>query len=225
MLVALVACKERDEFQEAISKHRHSLVDQVNPAGVGVPYYTIETLNPVWKVSDKTPLISIPPLRLTDQNGKLRDQSMFEGKISIVGFIFTSCSGFCPFLVEGMKSIEKEVSSLGKDVQFVGLSVDPENDSPQRLQAYAEQKKLDGDRWLLLTGDKDAIYSLARKTFASQVFRRKSPTPSFVHSEHLYVIDQKGYLRGILNGTRVDVKKDARNLLSQLATASDRPTN
>lgn len=225
MLMALISCKKQDEFQEAISKHRHSLVDQVNPPGVGVPYYTIETLNPVWKISDKTPLISIPPLLLKDQNGRTRDQSMFQGKISIVGFIFTSCSGFCPFLVEGMKSIEKEVTSLGKDVQFVGLTVDPENDSPQRLQAYAEQKNLSGDRWLLLTGDKETIYGLARQTFASQVFRRKSVTPSFVHSEHLYVIDQKGYLRGILNGTRVDVKKDARTLLSQLAISPDRPTN
>lgn len=212
-----LACNKRESFEDAISKHRHSLVDQVNSVGAGAPFFTVETLNPVWNLKDDTPVVTIPKFKLIDQDGNTRDESLFNDKVTIVGFMFTSCSGFCPFLLQGMKSVDQEVHKSHQDVQYVALTVDPEQDTPERLKAYAKERKLNtGKNWILLTGDKETIYSLAKKTFASQAFRRPSPTPSFVHSEHLYVIDAQARLRGILNGTRVNVKHEAKALLSQI---------
>lgn len=209
-------CNKPDEFEVAIGKHRSTLVDQVNAAGAGAPYFTVETLNPVWNITARTPLVRLPDFRLQDQDGKTRDATLFDGGITIVGFIFASCSGFCPFLVEGMKKIEKEMKNAKTPVHFVAFTVNPEDDSPEKLKLYAKQKNLDTkESWTLLTGDKDTIYSLAKKTFASQAFRRAGPNGSFVHSEHLYVIDGQRYLRGILNGTRVNVAQDMQDLLKK----------
>jgi protein SCO1/2 len=211
------ACSKRESFEEAISKHRHSLVDQVNPAGSGAPFFTVDTLNPVWALTDSTAIVSIPKFQLVDQEGRIRDESLFHNKVTVVGFMFTSCSGFCPFLLKGMKSIDQEAKASGHEVQYVALTVNPEQDIPDKLKAYAKQRNLDTDaNWVLLTGDKDTIYSLAKKTFASQAFQRQSVSPSFVHSEHLYVIDAQARLRGILNGTRVNVKNEAKALLNMM---------
>lgn len=217
-LVALMimGCQQSDEFDQAIAKHRNTLVDQVNVAADGLPFFTIKTLNPVWQMNTNTPIVTIPQFKLTDQNGQARDNSMFAGKVSIVGFFFASCHGVCPFLIEGMKRVERELSALGKKTQFVGFTVNPEVDTPKRLKAYAIERKIDTGSWVLLTGDKDTIYSLAKNTFASQAFQRNADPASFVHSEHLYVIDDKLRLRGILNGTRIEIQKEAKTIVTQL---------
>jgi protein SCO1 len=210
---AIESCKKQDSFEAAIAKHRGTLVDQVNISRSGLPYFSVETLNPTWDSVDSARLVSIPKFKLTDQNGRTVDETIFDGKVSVVGFMFASCDGFCPFLVEGMKSVDKETTG---NVQFVAFSVDPESDTPEVLRDYAKKRGLTGKNWLLLTGDKDTIYSLAKKTLASQLFRKPRTDKSFIHSEHLYVIDQKRSLRGILNGTKIAVGTDARLVIGKV---------
>lgn len=113
-----------------------------------------------------------------------------------------------------MKKIKETVARFDghDDLQFVGITVDPEYDTVDNLRAYANRLRLgDPTRWVLLTGDKGEIYRLARETFASQAFQRSPSTSqgrSFVHSEHFYVIDSQRRLRAVLNGTRIDVQED-----------------
>lgn len=229
MLLILMnfSCKSKpDVFEAAIARHKATLVDQVNSPAAGLPYFTVETLNPVWQLSAATPIVTMPSLTLTDQDGKVRDSSLFDDQITVIGFFFASCSGFCPFLVEGMKKIEKETEAISDKVRFVALSVNPEQDTPARLKAYAKERGLNTEKtWTLLTGDREAIYSLAKKTFVSQVFRRASATNSFVHSEHLYVIDGQRHLRSVLNGTRVDIARDAKAVIRQLANPAELTIN
>lgn len=213
VLAALTSCRRNQSFETAIAKHRNSLVDQVNSVGKDLPYYTVETLNPVWNVTAATPIVSVPKIKLVNQNGDEVDETIFDGKLTVVGFMFASCRGFCPFLIDSMKSIEREVKD---NVQFVAITVDPETDTPAQLKKFAKARGIDEPHWMLLTGDKATIYSLAKKTFASQAFKKPTKDVNYVHSEHLYVIDGKRNLRGILNGTRIDVKNDARTIISQL---------
>jgi protein SCO1/2 len=218
--------KKPDVFEAAIARHKATLVDQVNAPGTGLPYFTVETLNPVWHLSAATPVVTMPSFQLKDQDGTVRDNTIFDDHITVIGFFFASCSGFCPFLVEGMKRIEKETEAISDKVRFVAFSVNPEEDTPVRLKAYAQERGLNtGRNWMLLTGDREAIYSLAKKTLVSQVFRRASAANSFVHSEHLYVIDGQRHLRSVLNGTRVDVSRDAKAVIRQLANPAELTSN
>ena len=56
--------------------------------------------------------------------------------------------------------------ALGSEagVRLVSISVDPEKDTPDVLKMYAERFKA-GEHWYFLTGQKDAIYTLARDAF------------------------------------------------------------
>lgn len=223
IVLAACACYQTESFEAATAQHRGTLVDQVNTAGEGAPHFTVQTLNPTWDVSQPDTLVSIPALELIDQDGKARNQSLFFGKISFIGFFFATCHGFCPFLIEGMKAVENELATQTDAIQFVALSVNPSEDTPARLRAYANERDLaTAKSWVLLTGEQEVIYALAKNTFASQVFKRPMQETNFVHSEHLYVIDGDGYLRGVLNGTRTDLRRDAKRLSELLLAERNR---
>lgn len=217
----VLACKktpEPESFDAAIAKHRNTLVDQVNAPENSAPFFTIKTLNPVWNITAKTPIVTIPHFNLIDQDGKRRDESLFDGKITIVGFIFAACNGFCPFLVQGMKAIEKDVIKSKSNVQFVAFTVNPEEDTPAVLRDYAREHHLNTRKnWTLLTGSKETVMAIVKNTFASQAFKRTTVETNFAHSEHLYVIDSAKNLRGILNGTRIDIKEGAHAVIGDLA--------
>lgn len=221
LLLGTLGCtgNKNASIEDTIAQQRNTLVDQVNPVGKGPAFYTTETLNPIWTDTKETPIVRIPEFSLTNQDGKTQTQDLFKGKISIVTFIFTSCSGFCPTLIRDLKDVAKEVGANEKDIQYVAISVDSEADTPKSLTNFARKYQLDtkSGKWTLLTGEEKTVYLLARDTFASQAFKKKKQGPrDFAHSEHFYVIDSQGRLRSILNGTRVDTPKEAKIVVSQL---------
>lgn len=224
LIALLAACDSsspRQSFEASMARDRGTLVDQVNPAQDGVPYFTEKTLNPTW--DSKAAIVRIPEsLKLIAQDNRERDASMFRGHVSFVAFAFTSCAGFCPSLVKNLSGVA-EVLAKTPGVQFVVITVDPETDTPRKLSDYAHEMKLSTPaRWTFLTGEKKIIYSLIKDTFVSQAFERPKAMPKrFAHSEHFYVIDGEGRLRGVLSGTRLDTQKAAQEIITKLGLQSD----
>lgn len=205
-------------FDTKVAEYKNSLVDQVNESGKGLPFFTEKTLNPTWDTSGKTSIVQVPEFHLFGQDGKPRDQSLFQGKISVVAFIFTSCAAFCPFLTTNLKKVDAKLKDFS-NIQFIEFTVDPEIDSATRLAEYAKKYQLDtkNKRWTLLTGERKTIYDLAHNTLITQAFQKPDPKMrNFIHSEHFYVLDEKGRLRAILNGTRIDVPESAKEVVTQL---------
>ncbi len=93
--------------------------------------------------------MDFPSFELVDQNGRRVDRSLFEGQISVAGFMFSHCRLACPVMMAFMKQLADELR--GVPVRFVGISIDPENDTPERLGAWALEQVLDLGRWTLLT--------------------------------------------------------------------------
>lgn len=211
--LAFACTKANEAADDAIARSRSTLVDQVNPTGRGLPFFTPETLNPSW--DSEKPVVRIPEMTWTDQNGTLRDRSLFSGKTSFVAFAFTSCSGFCPFVVQGLKKVAAGIKD--PNAQFVVFTVDPEFDTPARLKSFAQTHDVDRSDWFFLRGKPAEVDSLIKTTFASQVFRKeKSSGRDFVHAGHFYLIDQDGRLRAILNGTEINVAQEGRRVSEAL---------
>jgi protein SCO1/2 len=80
-------------------------------------------------------------------------------------------------------------------------SVTPEKDSISVLKKYAIDKKIDFNRWKLLTGDKDEIYDLGRKFyFVEEDEGIEKGNEVFLHTENFILIDKERHIRGIYNG-------------------------
>jgi cytochrome oxidase Cu insertion factor (SCO1/SenC/PrrC family) len=78
-----------------------------------------------------------------------------KDKVVLINFVFTQCGDTCPLVTARLVQVKKELGdAFGRDVRFISISVDPENDRPQDLARFA--KKLDAvhPEWWFLTGEK-----------------------------------------------------------------------
>jgi protein SCO1/2 len=205
-----------DPFQAAIQKAKNDNLTNVYQAQQGVPYYIQKTLDPIWEISAKTPLVTVSNLNLIDENGQPQSAKLLDGKITFVTFFFASCAGFCSTLIKHLQKLESQIKKNNLDVQFIGISVNPSNDTPDKLKIYFKKMRLNTKTWKLLTGQEEDIYNLARETFSAETFKLPKSKGQVAHSEHFYVIDQNRRLRGVLKGTRIDVASTADNLLAKL---------
>ncbi len=123
----------------------------------------------------------------------------FRNKILVVDFFFTHCPSICPKITENLKLVQKSFED-DSSVWINSFSIDPERDSVGRLAVFASKFQIDG-RWNLLTGDKRAIYRLARNSFMVDATEGDGGPNDFIHSDRLVLVDQLGRLRGFYKGT------------------------
>ena len=74
--------------------------------------------------------------QLTDQDGRPVDQTMLQGKWSLVFFGFTYCPEFCPTTLAELAAVRQRLGDRAEDLQIVFISVDPERDTQRQLKDY-----------------------------------------------------------------------------------------
>ena len=100
-----------------------------------------------------------------------------------------------------LKRIEKAFPG-NPEVKLLSFSVTPWIDDVKTLKKFSEINQISSWNWNLLTGSKDEIYTLARKSFfAEESIGYNKATQEFLHTEHFILVDQRGRIRGIYNGT------------------------
>ena len=76
------------------------------------------------------------PFQLVNQDGQAVDQTLLDGKWSLVFFGFTYCPDYCPTTLTALEATKQQMGDRGKDLQIVFVTVDPERDTPQALKDY-----------------------------------------------------------------------------------------
>ncbi len=76
------------------------------------------------------------PFQLVNQEGQPVDQTLLNGKWSLVFFGFTYCPDFCPTTLTALEATKQQMGPAGQDVQVVFITVDPERDTPKALKDY-----------------------------------------------------------------------------------------
>ncbi len=74
--------------------------------------------------------------QLVDQDGRAVDQTLLDGKWSLVFFGFTYCPDYCPTTLTALEATRARLGDDAKDLQVVFISVDPERDTPPALKDY-----------------------------------------------------------------------------------------
>lgn len=142
------------------------------------------------------------------------------GKVQVVEFFFTTCKGICPKMNTNMLTIASDFANED-DFMILSHTVDPDNDSVGRLKVYADSLKVDGTRWMFLTGSKEKLYEAARKSYLldDQNNTNAPIEEQFVHTQLFALVDRAGRVRGIYDGlnkkelTKLDT--DIRLILSE----------
>lgn len=76
------------------------------------------------------------PFQLVNQDGQTVDQTMLDGRWSLVFFGFTYCPDYCPTTLTSLEATKRQMGAKADDLQIVFISVDPERDTPQALKDY-----------------------------------------------------------------------------------------
>ena len=76
------------------------------------------------------------PFQLVNQDGQAVDQTLLDGKWSLVFFGFTYCPDYCPTTLTALEATKQQMGDRAKDIQIVFVTVDPERDTPQALKDY-----------------------------------------------------------------------------------------
>ena len=82
-----------------------------------------------------------PSFALTNELGEQQPfYDLIAGKIVVVNFVYTTCGDSCPLETARLRKVADRLGDrLGKEVFFVSISVDPQNDTPAALAAYKER--------------------------------------------------------------------------------------
>jgi protein SCO1/2 len=90
-------------------------------------------------------------------------------------------------------SVDQEIED--ENFGIASFSIDPRKDTPEVLKAYEKQYGITNPNWNLMTGDRDAIYDLARTGFTIYAEENPEVPGGFEHSGYFALVDQEGYLR------------------------------
>ena len=88
---------------------------------------------------------------------------LIRGRVVVINTFFTTCTGICPPLSRRMAQIQERLGDrVGRDVHLMSISVDPTNDTPERLKAYARAYKAKAG-WFFLAGSKENVDLVLRR--------------------------------------------------------------
>ena len=105
----------------------------------------------------------IPEISLIDMNYQPVSfpGALVSDKPVILNFIYTTCTTICPILSATFSQIQRELGTDSTGLRMISISIDPEQDSPERLQGYA--RRFDSSvNWHFLTGDIDDIINIQK---------------------------------------------------------------
>jgi protein SCO1/2 len=170
-----------------------------------MPYYNTAEFDPIFLENESEVSAKITHLidtfSLINQDSIKITQSIFENKIHVANFIFTSCGSICPVMTSNFKIV---ADSFGNDSTLIMLSfsVTPWIDKPYILKNYKLKNAIKNLNWHFLTGDRSRIYRIARQSyFAEEDIGFSKDSSAFLHTEHVILVDKTKRIRGVYNGT------------------------
>jgi len=172
-----------------------------------------------------------------NQNNEVVINDSLNGNIYIANFFFTSCPTICPVMTKNMAYVQSKLS-VYPSIKFLSHTVDPLNDTPERMLDYVNNLKAKNvnislSNWDFVTGDKDELYEIAKSYFVNVSMDSLAPG-GFLHSEYFVLIDKEGRVRsgidqnnnvvGVYDGTSDVQMKDLVNDVKVLMAEYKRPT-
>ena len=105
-----------------------------------------------------------------------------------------------------MGEMQESLRKVG-DAKLVIFTVDPKNDTPERLAEYARKYQAEEGRWLFLTGGAEQMQDLAKNSFHLAVEEGTDPNEPIIHSKRFILVDREGHIRGYYNSDEPEAKQ------------------
>jgi protein SCO1/2 len=136
------------------------------------------------------------PFTLVDQKGAPITEAAFRGHPSVVFFGFTHCPEVCPTTLFELSGWLKTMGDSGKNLNAYFVTVDPERDTPETMNAYVSNFS---DRITGITGDPEKVHAMAK---AFGIYWKKVDTGdgdyTMDHTASVLLLNAKGDFAGTI---------------------------
>jgi protein SCO1/2 len=140
------------------------------------------------------PMVGAPTVELARGDGSAFSIGAQDGKASLVFFGYTNCPDVCPTTLTEWKRVKAALADDAGKVNFVFVTIDPENDTPQVVRSY--MANFDSS-FVGLSGEQSRIDSVA-KAFGVTAFpdgTLESGHTAMAHPSRVYLVDTRGRIR------------------------------
>lgn len=108
-----------------------------------------------------SPIIADVDVQTADGRSANFYRDLVQGRLAAINFIYTTCSSVCPLLGARFVQTQKLLGADAAQVAFISISIDPVDDTPQRLAAWSARFG-PAPNWTLVTGAKPDIDALVK---------------------------------------------------------------
>jgi protein SCO1 len=129
----------------------------------------------------------IPKVEFTTHLGDGITEDSFQGHWSLFFFGYSNCPEFCPTIVKAMDEIGKYLNY--SDMNYYFVSIDPLNDTPERLKDFLSDYKTP---IIGLSGEYDQMHNLS-SFFKLTVEKAENQERHIEHSASLVLVSPSGY--------------------------------
>lgn len=131
------------------------------------------------------------PFALTDQNGTVRHDTDFHGKLALVYFGYTYCPDACPTALHAMSEALDQLGDKQTDVQPIFITIDPARDTQAQLKLYVANFH---PRLIALTGTPEQIAAVAKEyhVYYQKVDQGGGDDYLMDHSSIIYLMGRDG---------------------------------
>ena len=143
---------------------------------------------------------TIQNFSFTNQDGKAVTEKDFKGSVYVTDFFFTTCHTICPIMSNQMERVATHFKG-NAEVKFLSHTVDPEIDTVEQLKSYAIKHNADSKQWMFVTGEKKALYDIARTGYLLNAEEGDGGPDDFIHTQNFALIDKDKRIRGYYDGT------------------------
>ena len=131
---------------------------------------------------------------LVNQDGRTVDQTLLNGKWSLVFFGFTYCPEVCPTTLAELAAVQQQLGDKAKDLQIVFISIDPQRDTPRQLKDYLSSDGFPKGT-IGLTGTPEQVAQAAKAYRAFYQKVGEGETYTMNHSLTVYLMGPDGRFR------------------------------
>jgi cytochrome oxidase Cu insertion factor (SCO1/SenC/PrrC family) len=151
--------------------------------------------------------VALRGVPLTDHRGQALAPAASQGRVVLLNFVFTGCSAICPVQVRELAELRQALPpAVRAATVFLSVSVDPANDTPATLAAFARRMGADQPGWHFATGEPASVHGLLERM---QALNGARPAD---HRTSLYLFDARGDLMQRFAGVPVDRTRLAREI-------------
>jgi protein SCO1/2 len=150
------------------------------------PSTTALALADGWAGAQRPPGQPVPDFTLNDQDGKTVEAAQLKGKPVVFAFVYSTCRDTCPAQVQTIRDALDDLPN--NDIQVIGVSVDPVNDTRKRAESFLLKQQMTG-RMQFLLGSRAELEPIWK------AFGIQPQADGLEHSAHTVLADAEGLQR------------------------------